>query len=51
MTQTADGRPPMAGIHHFSATVTDVEASATWYQDVLGLQRIPACSPSRRRAS
>jgi glyoxylase I family protein len=45
MTQTADVRPPMAGIHHFSATVTDVEASAAWYQHVLGLQRIPPRFP------
>ena len=45
MTQTASQRPPMAGIHHFSATVTDVEASAAWYQRVLGLQRIPPRFP------
>lgn len=32
-------RPPLAGIHHVGLTVTDVEASAAWYQQVLGLQR------------
>ncbi|HWM57569.1 MAG TPA: VOC family protein [Pseudonocardia sp.] len=45
MTQTASQRPPMAGIHHFSPTVTDVEASAAWYQRVLGLERIPPHFP------
>ncbi|MGE3287410.1 MAG: VOC family protein [Pseudonocardia sp.] len=45
MTQTTGQRPPMAGIHHFSPTVTDVEASAQWYERVLGLQRIPPRFP------
>lgn len=45
MNQTAKQRPPMAGFHHFSATVTDVEASAAWYQRVLGLERIPGKFP------
>ena len=45
MTQTASQRPPMAGIHHVSPTVTDVEASAAWYQRVLGLERIPPRFP------
>ena len=31
--------PTLAGIHHVGLTVTDVEASAAWYQQVLGLQR------------
>jgi glyoxylase I family protein len=31
--------PAIAGIHHVGLTVTDVEASAAWYQRVLGLQR------------
>jgi glyoxylase I family protein len=35
----------MAGIHHVSPTVTDVEASAAWYQRVLGLERIPPRFP------
>ncbi|ADB74452.1 VOC family protein [Geodermatophilus obscurus] len=45
MTETASRRPPMAGLHHFSPTVTDVEASAAWYERVLGLQRIPPPFP------
>ena len=45
MDQTVKQRPPMAGFHHFGATVTDVEASAAWYQRVLGLERIPAEFP------
>ncbi len=45
MTQTASQRPPMAGLHHFSLTVTDVEASAEWYQRVLGLTRVPSRIP------
>jgi glyoxylase I family protein len=45
MNQTAKQRPPMAGFHHFSATVTDVTASASWYQRVLGLERIPGEFP------
>jgi catechol 2,3-dioxygenase-like lactoylglutathione lyase family enzyme len=32
-------RPALTGIHHVGLTVTDVEASAVWYQRVLGLQR------------
>jgi catechol 2,3-dioxygenase-like lactoylglutathione lyase family enzyme len=35
----------MTGFHHFSPTVTDVEASAEWYQRVLGLERMPPRFP------
>ena len=45
MNQTAMQRPPMAGFHHFSPTVTDIEASVSWYQRVLGLERIPGKFP------
>ena len=45
MSQTATQRPPMGGFHHFGVTVTDVEASADWYQRVLGRERIPAKIP------
>jgi glyoxylase I family protein len=45
MNQTAMQRPPMAGFHHFSPTVTNVDASAAWYQRVLGLERIPGEFP------
>jgi catechol 2,3-dioxygenase-like lactoylglutathione lyase family enzyme len=37
--------PPSTGFHHFSLTVRDVGASATWYARVLGLQQIPAPFP------
>ena len=45
MSQTAKQRPPMGGFHHFGITVTDVEASADWYQRVLELERIPPKIP------
>jgi catechol 2,3-dioxygenase-like lactoylglutathione lyase family enzyme len=45
MSSSTGTRPPIVGFHHFSATVCDVEASAEWYQRVLGLQRIPAPFP------
>ena len=28
------------GIHHLGLTVRDVEASATWYEEVLGFRRV-----------
>lgn len=31
----------MTGVHHFSATVTDVEASAAWYERVFSMMRLP----------
>jgi catechol 2,3-dioxygenase-like lactoylglutathione lyase family enzyme len=45
MSELSEQRPPMAGFHHFSPTVTDVEASAAWYQRVLGLDRVPPTFP------
>ena len=45
MSETVNQRPPMAGIHHFSPTVSDVEASAAWYHRVLGLERVPPRFP------
>lgn len=38
-------RPAVTGFHHVSAIVSDVETSATWYQRVLGLQRLPVTFP------
>jgi glyoxylase I family protein len=32
--------PTLSGIHHVSVTVTDLDRSVAWYQDVLGLQKI-----------
>ena len=37
--------PGLTGIHHFSATVTDVEASAAWYQRLFGMARVPVTFP------
>ena len=31
---------PVTGFHHMSLTVTDLEASAAWYQDVFGLTQV-----------
>jgi glyoxylase I family protein len=41
--------PAITGVHHFSPTVRDVEASATWYEDVFGMFRIPADFPHHDR--
>jgi glyoxylase I family protein len=30
----------LTGIHHLGLTVSDVERSARWYQDVLGFERV-----------
>jgi catechol 2,3-dioxygenase-like lactoylglutathione lyase family enzyme len=35
----------ITGIHHFSPTVCDVEASAAWYEQVFGTIRIPITFP------
>ena len=37
--------PRIGGVHHFSPTVTDIEASASWYQRVFGFERIPVPFP------
>ncbi|MGH3563716.1 MAG: VOC family protein [Mycobacterium sp.] len=34
-----------SGIHHLSLTVTDVEASAAWYQRLFGMDRLPMTFP------
>src|SRR5258705_7181486 len=36
-----DTAPGVTGIHHISLTVSDIEASAAWYQRLLGAVRIP----------
>jgi hypothetical protein len=45
LTETAPAtaatvRPTLTAIHHVGITVTDVEASAAWYERVLGLGRL-----------
>ena len=32
--------PEVAGIHHVSVTVTDIERSVPWYSEVLGLTKL-----------
>ncbi|WP_099039278.1 VOC family protein [Mycobacterium neglectum] len=39
------GNPGVTGIHHFSITVTDLEASLAWYQRLLGADRVPMKFP------
>jgi catechol 2,3-dioxygenase-like lactoylglutathione lyase family enzyme len=41
--------PAIGGIHHFAATVRNVEASAEWYTKVFGLQRVPVTFPHYER--
>jgi catechol 2,3-dioxygenase-like lactoylglutathione lyase family enzyme len=38
-TPDAAVRPALTAIHHVGITVTDAEASAAWYERVLGFQR------------
>jgi glyoxylase I family protein len=37
--------PAVAGFHHFASTVSDVEASAQWYERVFGMSRLPVTFP------
>ncbi|WP_333894240.1 VOC family protein [Mycolicibacterium gadium] len=37
--------PGVTGIHHFSITVTDLEASLAWYQRLLVAERVPMKFP------
>ena len=37
--------PAVTGYHHFAPTVSDVEASAQWYQRVFGMTRVPVAFP------
>jgi glyoxylase I family protein len=37
--------PAVTGVHHFSATVSDIEASAQWYERVFGMNRVPVTIP------
>ncbi len=40
-----DAPPGITGIHHFSVTVSDIEASLAWYQRLLGADRVPLKFP------
>ena len=44
LTETT-AAPAVTGFHHFSPTVSDVEASAQWYEWVFGMARIPVTFP------
>lgn len=44
-----DAGPSITGFHHFSATVTDVEASVAWYQRLFGMDRVPVTFPHYER--
>jgi glyoxylase I family protein len=37
--------PTVTGFHHFSPTVSDVEASASWYERVFRFNRVPVPFP------
>jgi glyoxylase I family protein len=37
--------PAITGVNHFSPTVSDVEASAAWYERVFGMSRVPVPFP------
>src|ERR1700758_4726967 len=41
--------PAIAGIHHISLTVSDIEASLAWYQRLLGAERVPMEFPHYER--
>lgn len=44
-----DTVPGITGIHHFSVTVRDIEASADWYQRVFRADRLPMKFPHYER--
>ncbi|CAG7632027.1 VOC family protein [Rhodococcus opacus] len=44
-SNTSKRNPAILGVHHFSPTVTDIEASVEWYQRVFGLERVPTEFP------
>jgi glyoxylase I family protein len=39
----------ITGIHHVSITARDVEASVAWYEQVLGMTRVPVTFPHHDR--
>jgi len=42
---TDDAAPGITGVHHFSVTVCDIEASVAWYQRVFRADRVPMQFP------
>ena len=46
---TEETAPAITGIHHFSVTVCDIEASAAWYQRLFRAVRVPMTFPHYER--
>ena len=46
---TEETAPAITGIHHFSVTVRDIEASAAWYQQLFRAVRVPMTFPHYER--
>ena len=44
----AVNRSMIRGIHHLGLTVRDVDASAAWYEEVLGFRRVGEFTGARR---
>jgi glyoxylase I family protein len=44
-----ESAPGITGIHHFSVTVRDLEASVAWYQRVFRADRVPMTFPHYER--
>jgi glyoxylase I family protein len=44
-----DTAPGITGVHHFSVTVRDIEASAAWYQQVFRADLVPMKFPHYER--
>jgi glyoxylase I family protein len=44
-----DDAPGITGVHHFSVTVRDIEASVAWYQRVFRADRVPMQFPHYER--
>jgi glyoxylase I family protein len=41
--------PGLTRIHHFSPTVSDLDASVAWYQRVFGMEPLPVTFPHHER--
>jgi glyoxylase I family protein len=44
-----DAAPGITGVHHFSVTVRDIDASLDWYQRVFRADRVPMKFPHYER--
>jgi len=41
LTNLVSAQPPKAKLNHLAIYVTDINASATFYQDIIGLETVP----------